>query len=242
MAVALSDVADVIQVYSHTIQHAEALASLIGDGCEAIADVESIATDADFYIISVKDDCIRQIAESTPDSGIWCHTSGSVPMEVFAGLKSRYGVFYPLQTFSKDVAVDFSEVPMFIEGCDRMVTESLMSLASLISREVKPADSSMRKKLHIAAVFACNFVNFMWTQADELLRRDGMTVNVMMPLLKVTLDKLNSVSPADGQTGPARRGDQKIIDEHLSMLDGDKAEIYSMLSRMIINKYNSGNE
>lgn len=237
MALALKDVATVVQIYSPDESHAAELAAKVGDRCEAVSSLEMIAGDADYYIVSVKDDKVREVAERTPDSGVWAHTSGSVPMEVFAGLKSRYGVFYPLQTFSKDVDVDFSEVPMFIEGSDREVADDLTRLASSITREVKPADSELRKKLHVAAVFACNFVNFMWLQADELLRRDDMTVNVMMPLLKVTLEKLNSVSPEEGQTGPARRGDKRVIEEHLSMLDGEKAEIYGMLSDMIMKKY-----
>lgn len=237
MAIALSKSARVTQVYSHTRQHACDLARRISDGCEAVSELSGIRSGADYYIVSVKDDAIADVARNTPDSGIWAHTSGSVPMEVFAGYKSRYGVFYPLQTFSKDVPVDFNRVPMFIEGCDAGVAEGLMSLARTISEDVMPADSTLRKKLHVAAVFACNFVNFMWMQADELLRADGMTVNVMAPLLQVTLDKLKSVSPYDGQTGPARRGDRRVIERHLAMLDGDKGAIYGMLSEMIMKKY-----
>lgn len=238
MACALSRVADVVQVYSPTLSHAAELAAKIGGRCQGISDLSDLSLTADFYIVSVKDDAIAAVVDMTPDCGIWAHTSGSVPADVFAGKKSRYGVFYPLQTFSKEVPVDFREVPMFIEGNSAGVADGLSRLAMMISDVVKPADSTLRKKLHIAAVFACNFVNYMWLQADELLRADGMTINVMAPLLKVTLEKLESATPYDAQTGPARRGDRSVIVRHVRMLDGEKAVIYRMLSDMIMKKYN----
>lgn len=237
LALAINSVADIISIYSHDRQNAVALASKLGKESIATDSLESIPADADFYIVSVKDDCIAEVARRTTDAGVWAHTSGSIPMTVFEGIKSRYGVFYPLQTFSKTVSLDISKVPFFIEGNTSLVLDALMALAKKISTVVEPADSNRRKALHIAAVFACNFVNYMWIEADELLQREGLDISFMRPLLEETLRKLSSVSPADAQTGPARRGDRHIIENHLSQLHGEQHEVYELLSKLILTRY-----
>lgn len=238
LARALSKVANIVQIYSHTIANATALASEIGKPGIAIDSLSKITADADFYIVSVKDDYIAYVAANTPDAGIWAHTSGSIPMSVFDGYKTAYGVFYPLQTFSKHVTLDISRVPFFIEGNDRDTACRLTELAKCISYIVEPADSERRGALHIAAVFACNFVNYMWTQADDLLQKQGLDISFMKPLLEETLNKINTVSPVDAQTGPARRGDYHIIENHISQLSGSQRDIYELLSGLILKRYN----
>lgn len=238
LAMALSEVAHVRQIVSRHTDSASRLAQKVGRGCLASVSLDGIISDADFYLIAVNDDSIEDIAASTPDfPGIWAHTSGSVPMDVFAGRKSRYGVFYPLQTFTRDLPVDIAEVPFFIEGSAPDVAGALTRLASLISHSVHPADSVRRKALHVAAVFACNFANLMWMEADEILKQNGLTVNCFMPLLKATLAKLNVTSPELAMTGPARRGDTAVINVHKNMLPPDKREIYSLLSDAILKKF-----
>lgn len=238
LCMALSRVARIVTIYSHTIEHARSLAQKIG--CPEIATdkLEEITCGADYYIVSVKDDCIESVAASTPDCGIWAHTSGSVPMDVFSRYKSRYGVFYPLQTFSKSRMLDVSQVPFFIEGCNDEVCNRLISLASMISGTVRPADSRRRKVLHMAGVYACNFANYMWMHANDLLNKDGLDITFMQPLLEETLHKAMTMNPAEAQTGPARRGDYNTINSHLSCLDGEQHDIYKMLSECILKKYN----
>lgn len=226
----------VAQIYSRTLANASRLGSIIG--CDNVTDsLADIIPDADFYLVSVKDDAIAEVAAKTPRGGIWAHTSGSVPMSVFAGFKENYGVFYPLQTFSRDHDVEVGRVPVFVEGNSTLTTEKLFALAQLITTAVREADSTLRKKLHVAAVFACNFVNLMWIEADELLQLEGLTIEFLKPLLEETLRKLDSMSPAGAQTGPARRGDTKIIQEHLQMLSGEKRELYSRLSDVLLKRY-----
>ena len=238
LGIALSQMVRIVQIYSHNINNAATLAEKCG--CAYFTDsLSDITPDADLYLIAVKDDVIEQVVTSTPQSlgGVWAHTSGSVPMTVFSGHKSHYGVFYPLQTFSRDLHIDMREVPVFVEGCDSQTTEFLKKLASAISDNVAPADSNLRKQLHVAAVFACNFVNLMWIEADELLKESGLGIEFLRPLLMETLRKLERMSPAEAQTGPARRGDRHIINEHLKMLSGEKRELYALLSEKIIKRY-----
>lgn len=238
IAQALAQAACVCQIVSRHKASAQKLADLVGAGCIASDNLKELRDDADFYIISVNDDSIAKVVADTPDfNGVWAHTSGSVPAEVFAGKKSRYGVFYPLQTFTRDLDVDMSEIPFFIEGSDRSACDALLELARSISNVVEIADSRRRKQLHLAAVFACNFANLMWMEADEILRSEGLTVNYLMPLLEMTLGKLRNLSPAEAMTGPARRHDAAIIESHLRLLPAEKREIYSLLSETIMKRF-----
>lgn len=235
-----ADGVSVVQVYSPTLAHAKALASRLRDA-ETTDDCSQITRRADIYLISVKDDAIGPLVDKiAPNpSAIWAHTSGSVEAKALERLSPRYGVFYPLQTFNRDRKVELTAVPLFIEGSDAETTAGLVTLANKISREVHIADSATRKQMHIAAVFACNFTNHLWAIADEILAKEGLSINILQPLLRETLLKAMSAPPAEGQTGPARRGDSRVMNDHISMLDPQKAEIYKLLSNSILRKYDS---
>ena len=225
-------------VFSRTYSNAETLAERISHDVVAFDDLQQIPL-SDLYIISVNDDAIAEVIEKTKTmtDGIWTHTSGSCPASVFAGFKKNYGVFYPLQTFSKNKEVDLSEIPFLIEGNNRPTTDFLVSLAEKISRTVLEVDSRRRTAVHIAAVFACNFVNYLWSEASDILNKSGMNISVLKPLLRETLAKLDELTPLEAQTGPARRNDRDIIDKHLGMLEGRPNEIYRLLTDCIIEKY-----
>lgn len=240
MVLALSKTARVAQICSRNIEHARSLAAKLGNDATA-SSTDELLPDADFYIIAANDDSIAEIAASTPSyPGIWAHTSGSVPVSVLEGQKDRFGSFYPLQTFSKDVDVDFRRVPMFIEGSDTDTRDELLALARGISDSVELADSARRKALHLAAVFACNFANLMWLDADTLMRREGLTVNYLTPLLEVTLQKLRDATPRDAMTGPARRGDLAVMRSQLSALPTELKDTYALLSQRILDIYHPG--
>ena len=239
LARALDATNDVIAVYSRNISNAEILSQTL-HSAKACNDLSALPCDADYYIISVKDDAIRSVAENTSiNSGIWAHTSGSVPADVFKGLKSNYGVFYPLQTFNRTKDVDVQSVPMFIEGNSPEVTGSLISLAKSISSKVSKADSTARKRFHLAAVFACNFVNYLWSIADDILHDGGYDLSILEPLMKITLENAVKYGPENVQTGPAKRGDTHIIQSQMESLEDDKKrEIYKVITDAIISKYN----
>lgn len=236
LARALDNVADVAQVYSRDIGHARELCGMLSHATPTDS-TAGLIPDAGLYLVAVRDDAIRDIAGSTPDlPGIWAHTSGSITIDALAS-KTHRGVFYPLQTFSRLTPVDMTSVPLLTEASDDGTLQVLDSLASLITRRVSHADSVMRSRLHIAAVFGCNFVNYMWTLADDLLRRDGHDITLLDGLLRATLDKALAVGPAAAQTGPARRGDHAVIDAHIASLPGDTARVYDLLSSQIMQRY-----
>ncbi len=235
IALALKDKCELVQIYSRTIANAQALAKQVG--CEATSDFKEVALDADVYIVSVKDDAIASVVDAVPDNGaLWLHTSGSTPIEVFQGKRSRYGVLYPMQSFSKSRPAAMSEVHFFIEGSNSNITQEINEIASLITSNVHQATSAEREKLHIAAVFACNFANHMFTLSSEVLNEAGLPFNAMLPLIKTTVAKLDSLTPQESQTGPAARGDVKIIEKHLASLHNDKRKIYKLLSQSIMDR------
>ena len=225
----------VAQIYSRTLNHAQALA--IEVGCpDATDDLQHLVPDADAYIIAVRDDAIAGVIAAVPDNGaLWLHTSGSKPVSLFAGHRARYGVLWPMQSFSREMVVPLDDVHFFAEANNADTLSDLMALGHLLSRYVVEADSDKRRRLHVASVFSCNFANHMWTLASEVLDEAGLSFDAMLPLIRTTVDKLDRLSPAQSQTGPAIRHDCKVIDSHLSMLDGDKRELYRSISQSIMN-------
>lgn len=226
----------VAQIYSRSLAHANALAEKIG--AVATNRIDDIYADADIYVVSLSDDAILPfVKQMAPNDALWVHTSGSVGMEVLSELTSRYGVFYPMQTFSKGVTLDMSAVPLFIEGCNADVEGEIRSIGEQIFAHVYHADSELRRRMHIAAVFSCNFTNYMWVLASELLQKEGLSFDVMRPLLEETMRKAFANSPAAGQTGPAVRGDKNILATHLGLLDGIHKDVYASLSEKIYTHF-----
>lgn len=226
------------QVYSRHLMNAEKLASSLSD-CQGIDNAGKIIKDADLYLISVSDDSISQIAPLLKDvDGVVAHTSGSVGIEVLADAGKAQGVFYPLQTFSKHAFVDVSKVPFFIEGSSNEVSRILADVARGISDKVYFADSSQRSTLHIAAVYGCNFVNHLLDISSGILAKAGYELEVLRPLLEVTLEKAMSMPPSLAQTGPAVRRDINVIKKHLSRVSGYDREVYEVMTKSIMERRN----
>ncbi len=200
--------------------------------------LEDLPLDSDLYIIAVNDDAIPQVAAQMPKvKGVVTHTAGSVDMRVLSPYFDRIGVLYPLQTFTKGTDIDYSEIPVFIEGSDNDSAALLSDVASLFSRHIYPADSERRRLLHIASVFACNYVNGLWCIADALLQQGDLSIDVLIPLIKTTAAKITRMSPTQAQTGPASRGDTGVMLNHLLMLqDTPFQEIYRNLGNYILSQ------
>jgi predicted short-subunit dehydrogenase-like oxidoreductase (DUF2520 family) len=225
---------EIVQVYSRTITSALTLSKLIG--CPYVTKTEMITTNADIYLVSVSDIAIDELLKEVNfKNKLVAHTAGSIAMEELKNFSDNYGVFYPLQTFSKYQEVDFTQVPICIEGNTPENEQVLKELASVISRDVRIITSEQRKQLHLAAVFACNFVNHMYSVAAEIVHQKNLPFDILLPLIAETASKIKNISPLDAQTGPAVRNDKNIISNHLEMLDNDPnlKEIYSLLSESI---------
>lgn len=223
------------QVFSRTLESAKALADKLD--ASHTNELSKLDTDADLYLIAVKDSSIHSILENLPaiDDRLIVHTAGSVPMMVLDGFSANYGVFYPLQTFSKNRKVDLSNVPICIEANHPSNLVKLQELAGKLSGTIRQINSEERKILHLAAVFVNNFVNHFYAIGADLLHDNKMNFDLLIPLIKETALKIETLSPIASQTGPAKRNDQNVIQSHLKMLE-DKPEyrkIYSFVSDSI---------
>lgn len=204
---------------------------------------EGFNPEATVTIISVTDNAIADICLRLPRTkSIIVHTSGSTPIDILSGRLEPKGVFYPFQTFSKEKALDYSTIPFFIEASDTATEQFLMNLASKISTNVHKADSVKRRSIHVAGVYACNFVNYLWSISDTILQKQGIDFNVLLPLIQETLDKTAIMKPMDGQTGPAVRHDTETIKAHLDFLkengaSEDAIKIYNLITASIMNSY-----
>lgn len=231
--------AEVVQVYSRRITHARKLAKIIG--CPAVSKLDSVVTDADLYLFAISDNAIREVARNlsehlpTDSKPVFAHTSGATPQLVFKGLSRNYGIFYPLQTFSKNRPADFSTIPFCIDGNKKSVRNQLTALAENLSPNVALINDEQRAVLHVAAVFVNNFTNALFGVGREILERDNIPFNLLTPLILETAKKVQDQPPRDMQTGPARRGDDKTIQKHLTLLNDHPAfkEIYQQLSDLI---------
>ncbi len=235
LARALARHHSIVQVYSRHMANAQRLAEAVGCGA-ATDSLAGIDPGADAYVVAVRDDAIASVAAAVPDrpGALWLHTSGTKPLAALRASHAKCGVLYPMQSFSREMPVDFGGVPVFVEGCDADTEAQVAALARTISGHVEAADSSKRARLHVAAVMACNFANHLWALTADTLAEAGIDFKVMLPLIRSTVAKLDTLSPAQSQTGPAVRGDTEVTERQRQMLSGRTRQIYELMTESII--------
>lgn len=228
----------ILQVYSRTMESAQTLANTLQ--AEPVCEVTALHKQADVYIFSIKDSALVELISQicpTREDCLFLHTAGSMPMSVFEGKAHHYGVFYPMQTFTKNRPVDFREIPCFLEASDQQADTTLHALASSISQKLYQLSSDDRRYLHLAAVWASNFVNHCYDVASVQLESHGIPFSVMQPLIDETASKVHQLSPREAQTGPAVRYDQNVIRAQAELLAQEPAlrQLYEQMSQSIHN-------
>lgn len=221
--------AELVQVYA---RNPEKLSHILPQ--ELIVNKIEALTKAHVYIISVTDDAIEKVSAELPFEGrLVVHTSGSMPLAQMDS-KNRRGVFYPLQTFSKNKKVDFTQIPLCLESEveeDYLILEKLAKSISPLSYNIS---SQQRQALHVAAVFVNNFTNHLYAIGNDICNENNIPFDILKPLIQETADKIQSLSPLDAQTGPARRNDTTTIQRHLDFIkDPVQKEIYTLLTKSI---------
>jgi predicted short-subunit dehydrogenase-like oxidoreductase (DUF2520 family) len=242
LAPALENVGhSVKEVYSKTGASAKNLIKNLYDA--SLKDsLNFLDSTSNIFIISIPDDEIIPVLNEIelPDQSLLVHTSGALSMDIIPeSIASVIGVFYPLQTFSKSRKLKIEEVPFLLESNHKSGLKILTSLAKSISKQVHHVNSQQRSQLHVAAVFACNFTNYLMTVSEELLDEAKLDFNLLGPLVAETIEKSLLLKPSNAQTGPAKRGDLKTLDKHMEMLAKHPAysEIYKIISQQILDKY-----
>lgn len=194
-------------------------------------------SDADLYIICVSDGSVENVSKLiTKKDCLVAHTSGSLPKEILIG-EYRKSSFYPLQTFSKSKTLDYSKIPFFIETENAEDQKTLTNLASKISENVMKSNHEKRKYIHLTAVFACNFVNHLFSRAKEISDAQEIPFDYFLPLIDETVKKIHEIEPKSAQTGPAIRNDKRVLELHEQLLNDESLEIYKTMNHSIKNMY-----
>lgn len=190
--------------------------------------------EADIYILAVSDDSIAELSQNLPfENRLIAHTSGSVSMHQL-DKKNEIAVFYPVQTFSKDADVDFSEIPICVEVYQKHNLQLLKNLAIGLGSKPYRLNTEQRQRLHLAAVFVNNFSNQLYRIAHEITDIETIEFDILKPLILETAKKVQNISPYMAQTGPAKRNDKKTIKRHLKQLENDEHKaIYKLLTASI---------
>lgn len=225
------------QIYNRTLSKAQK----IGESnnikfTNKISELEK----ADLYIIAASDKAIEELSLHIPYEDVMVvHTSGSIPIDVLKG-NYRKGVLYPLQTFSVERVLQYENIPFFIETEKQEDQESLLKFAKRISNKVSIISSEQRAKVHLSAVWACNFTNHMYYMAQKITEQANIPFEDLLPLIEETASKVQDLSPKKAQTGPAKRNDNIVIDKHLELMqERDMKSIYKEITNSIIKTYNS---
>jgi predicted short-subunit dehydrogenase-like oxidoreductase (DUF2520 family) len=219
-------------VYSRNLDHATVLANELHT--KATDDIGQLPADADLYLLAVKDTVIATLSEQLNVQGTVVHCSGMMSAEVL-GRHPHYGVLWPVQTLTKAVQPDFRGIPFCVEGSDLVAVETITGLAQVISGKVAMLSFSQRQSVHLAAVFANNFSNHLFHMASALLAKQGISFDLLRPLIAETARKVQEHLPAEVQTGPAARNDLPTIEAHRALLNDhpDYRKLYELLSAAI---------
>ena len=224
------------QIYNRTLNRAER----IGEANNIrFTDKISELVKSDLFVIAASDSAITELSLHIPfDDVMVVHTSGSMPMSALKGDYQK-GVLYPLQTFSKGKNLEYDEIPIFVEAETSENEKLLYNFADRISNNVEVIDSQQRAKLHLAAVFVCNFVNHLYYLGEKITAEANLPFQYLKPLIEETTAKIETLSPFDAQTGPAKREDTIVMEKHLELLKDQKLErLYKQLSQSISETYN----
>lgn len=222
---------ELVQVYSRQMETVAHLLDL-----DKITNDFNSLTQADLYIIAVSDNAIAKVADQLPfKNRLVAHTSGSVAINDLND-NNRKAVFYPLQTFSKNRPIDFTQVPICLEAQNPTDYQLLEKVAKIISDRVFTINSQQRKALHVAAVFVNNFVNHLYQIGNEICNEHQVPFEILKPLISETAEKVMTLSPKEAQTGPAKRGDTQTIQIHQDFLSDEKQrKIYNTLTQSILD-------
>ncbi len=224
------------EIYSRTQNSAMLLSQTLN--CDYTTKLADLSEKTDIFVIAVNDDAIEEVLDQIPHKNKpIIHTSGSAPIDVFKGKGfTKYGIFYPVQSFSKHEPESLAPIPICVEANDIETENLFLSFARSVSSKVYSLDSNKRKTLHVAAVFANNFSNHMFHIADKILEKDSISFEIIRPLIEKTADKIKMEKPVNAQTGPAVREDKKVIKSHLDYLSNNSTyrDIYDLITKDII--------
>lgn len=225
---------NLVQIFSREEAKAKRLSEAIQ--VPFVTDLRQVITDADLYILAVNDGAIATVADQLKiDNSLVVHTSGATPSTVLAPYFQRFGIFYPLQTFSISKAVDFEQIPICVDASNESDKALLSQIGQQLRSKVYLIDDHQRAILHIAAVFVNNFTNYLFQIGYNILKKENISFDLLRPLIQETAEKVQVHIPLEMQTGPAIRKDEATIERHLEYLEHYPMyqELYYILTERI---------
>lgn len=223
------------EIWSRENKHSRILAQKVK--AKSVQKIEKMNSETDLFIIAVKDDFVSEVAAKIPGKNPFIvHTSGTVDLKELKKISSHAGVIYPLQTFTKKSKVDFTRLPILIEGSSSLIEKRILEVTKKLSEIVQRIDSTQRKKIHLAAVFVSNFPNYFYSIAETILKKEKVPFELLIPLIEQVTSNLKTSPPSSNQTGPAVRKDKKTMKRHLELLKNEKEwqKIYRSVSKGIM--------
>lgn len=227
----------ILQIWSREYDHAEALANQVF--AEPIDKLKLLYPTADVYVLAVTDEALFDLAlDLKLRDALVLHTAGSVSLKVLAPISRKHGVIWSPQTFIRDVAMDYSTLPFCIEGSSAEVEERIRQILTPVSQHIFSVDTEQRKWLHLAAVITNNFGNAINALAQDIVQGHNIPFEILHPLIEMTAEKLKHGGLWQQQTGPARRQDQKTIDNQRSLLadNPQMLKLYDLMTEIIQGK------
>lgn len=224
------------EVYSRTQRSAMLLSQALNTNYTT--NLAELKSDTDLIILAINDDALTDVVCNIKVKNVpIVHTSGSTPIDVFepCGFE-KYGIFYPVQSFSKNETESLEPIPICVEANNPNTEDLFLSLARSLSTKVFAMDSEKRKALHVAAVFANNFTNHLFHIAGDILSKKQIPFEIIRPLVEKTAGKIKFEKPINAQTGPAVRDDKEVIESHKQYLasNPEYVKIYDLITADIL--------
>jgi predicted short-subunit dehydrogenase-like oxidoreductase (DUF2520 family) len=224
---------NIVQVYSLSLEHANSLASKVN--ASATNYIDKLHKEAAIYFLAVTDNAVIEIANKLqlPNNAIIVHTAGAVSKQVLANCTKNFGVFYPIQSIRKNMCLDIP-IPFAIDGNNDFVINTLTTIAKQLQQTFVFYNDEQRLKLHVAAVIASNFVNYLYKESATFCKNEKIDFSILLPLIEETATRLNNYQPNEVFTGPAVRKDYATIEKHLQLLNNHPEQL--MLYKFLTNK------
>jgi len=228
----LKNLVKISTVYSRNFTNASQLA--LDLNATAVSNLLEIDFKADLTIIMINDISIKEVAVQLPKHLCVVHTSGSIPIEVFSKFENC-GILYPLQTFSKDTKVDISSIPFLLEANNTHFEKKLIEFCeSYLSKNIHLTTSQLRSEIHLSAVISNNFITHLLGESESILKANGLSLNILGPLVNETIKKSFKIGPKNAQTGPAKRNDVQVMEKQFEKISNPKLkQIYKLMSELI---------
>jgi pantoate--beta-alanine ligase len=166
------------------------------------------AAGADAVLLCVPDGEIAAAAAHIPPGPLLGHCSGALGLDVL-GDREAFGL-HPLMTVTA-AGAEFAGAGCAVAGSTTRALAAAHALARCMGmRAVEIADQD-RATYHAAASVASNFLVTLEAAAEQLAGTTGASRDLLVPLVRATVENWAAQGPTGALTGPIARGDEATV-------------------------------